>query len=155
MRFRRNLNSTKVSVVATSPSPSAAIHYQMNQHITANSQYQIIPPVNTVRIKPTSLVATIGSTAPCVWQFFARSAGEVTYESRTFLTSGNSIDIDLRNTRSADFSTADLPVAPDLAAVAWTATVTFGTGTGSASISGTATFSTSGAYTGLQRIATL
>lgn len=99
-RTRRN-RAGIVSVVATESAPAGVLPVRV---AGSTFPHHVVPPVTSAPVRPTSIVITIASSSVCSWKITCRSAGAETFESRSFLTAGNSVDVRLRNGKSADFA---------------------------------------------------
>ncbi len=135
-RQQRTQIPREVSVVAANSMPSGVIPTRV-----AGSTFPlyVVPPVVDTPCRPTSIVVTVGSSSIEAFKIRAISAGQQTFESRAFLTCGNTIDIHCRNTRSADFANAEGVGAQ--ANVAW---VIFASSASTGRVEGVAYFSVRG-----------
>jgi len=158
---RRNNNNRRgnrseplvVSTVALSPSPSYSIPVEFYQTWTVDSDLYVSPEisnyVNHARMRPTSCVVTLASATPAVWRISAftsdnfppsiDSARDVCYQSRTFTTCGNSIDVHVRAGKSVDFRSYQS--AGNFVNMAWVISLVSGVG---GTASGTAMFGAKG-----------
>ena len=102
-RARRNA-PVRVTVEQLCESPVAVLPETVSFTWSSPATELFPPNATDLPLRPTSMVVSLASSSPASWIIRATSAGVRTYESRPFVTCGNSITVKCRNSKSSMYA---------------------------------------------------